>query len=53
MRWLGVDLGEARFGVDFEWVWVGSELICVRCLVSFRIGFGALPQTTKTGPLLA
>ena len=69
MAWFGVDLGEGLtsrlplggFGVDFEWVWVGLQLICVRCaaglaaalgLLSFRIGFGALPQTTKTRPQL-
>ena len=37
MGWFGVDLGEhpgccwGGFRVDFQWVWGGLELICVRC----------------------
>ena len=28
---LGLILLLGRFGVDFEWVWVGLELIYLRC----------------------
>ena len=31
-----------RFGVDFEWVWVRLELICVRCAAGLAAALGFL-----------
>ena len=35
------------FRVDFEWVWVGLELICVRCAAGLEAALGLLEGVVK------